>query len=114
VFENSLLRRIFGPKREDKTGEWRKLYNELTVLYCSPNIVQVIKSKIISWSGHVARMGKGRCVYRVLVGKSEGKRPPGRPGIDGRIMLRWIFVKWDVGLWTGLSWLRIETGGEYL
>jgi hypothetical protein len=58
--------------------------------------------------------GEGRGVYTVLVGKSEGKRPLGDPGVDGRIILRWIFRKWDAGLWTGLSWLRIETGGGHL
>jgi hypothetical protein len=58
--------------------------------------------------------GEGRGVYRVLVGKPEGKRPLGDPGVDGRIILRWIIRKWDVGLWTGLSWRRIETGGGHL
>jgi hypothetical protein len=58
--------------------------------------------------------GEGTGLYRVLVGKPEGKRPRGDPGIDGRIMLRWIFRKWELGLWTGLSWLRIETGGGHL
>jgi hypothetical protein len=59
-------------------------------------------------------MGKRRGVYRVLVGKPEGKRPPGRPRLDGRIILRWIFRKWYVGIWTGSSWLRIGTGGGHL
>jgi hypothetical protein len=59
-------------------------------------------------------MGEGIGVYRVLVGKLEGKRPIGDPGVDGRIILRWIFRKWDVGVWTGLSWLRTETGGGHL
>jgi len=73
-------RRIFGPKRDDVTGEWRKLHNEeLNDLYCSPNIVQVIKSRRLRRAGHVARMVEGRGVYRVLVGKPEGKRPVGRP-----------------------------------
>jgi hypothetical protein len=77
VFENRLLR-IFGPKREED-GSWRKLYNdELHNLYFSPNIVSVIKSKM-RWAGHVARMGEGRGVYRVLVGRPESKRPLGRP-----------------------------------
>jgi hypothetical protein len=73
------LRRIFGPKREED-GSWRKLHNdELHSLYSSPNIVRVIKSRRTRWAGHVARMGEGRGVYRVLVGKLEGKRPLGRP-----------------------------------
>ena len=79
VFENRVLRRIFGPKLDEITGEWRKLHNEeLSDLYSSPNIVRVIKSRRMSWAGHVARMVESRGVYRVLVGKSEGKRPLGR------------------------------------
>ena len=80
VFENKVLRRIFGPRRDEVTGEWRRLQNEeLNDLYSSPNIVRVIKSRRIRWAGHVARMGEERGVYRVLVGKPEGKRPLGRP-----------------------------------
>jgi hypothetical protein len=79
VFENRVLRRIFGPKREE-VGSWRKLHNdELHSLYSSPNIVRVIKSRRMRWAGHVARMGEGRGAYRVLVEKPEGKRPLGRP-----------------------------------
>jgi hypothetical protein len=74
-----MLRRIFGPKRNEVTGEWRKLHNEeLHDLYSSPSIVRVIKSRRIGWAGHVARMGEERGVYRVVVGKPEGKRPLGR------------------------------------
>jgi hypothetical protein len=74
-----VLRRIFGPKREED-GSWRKLHNdEIHSLYSSPNIVRVIKLRRIRWAGHVARMGEGRGVYRVLVGKPEGKRPLVRP-----------------------------------
>jgi len=72
VFENRVLRRIFGPKRDEVTGEWRKLRNDgLNDLYCSPNIVRVINSRRMRWAGHVARMGEGRGVYRVLVGKPD-------------------------------------------
>jgi hypothetical protein len=79
VFENRVLRRIFGPKREED-GSWRKLHNdELHSLYSSSNIVEVIKSRRMRWTAHVARMGEGRGVYRVLVGRPEGKRPLGRP-----------------------------------
>ena len=79
VFENRGLRRIFGPKRAEVTGEWRKIYNEeLNDLYCSPNIVRVIKSRRMKWAGQVSLMGEGRGIYRVLVGKPEGKRPLGR------------------------------------
>jgi hypothetical protein len=80
VFENRVLRRIFGPKRDEVTGKWRKLHiEELHNLYSSPNIIRQIKSRRMRWAGHVARMGEERNVYRVLVGKSEGKRPLGRP-----------------------------------
>jgi len=80
VFENRVLRRIFGLKREEVTGQWRKLHSEeLNVLYSSPNIFRVIKSKRMGWAGHVARMGDRRVVYRVLVGKFEGREPLGRP-----------------------------------
>jgi len=79
VFENMLLRRIFGPRVDKVTGEWRRLLNEeLNNLY-SPYFVQVIKSRRMRWAGHVARMGEERGMYRVLVGKPEGKRPSGRP-----------------------------------
>ena len=71
MFENRVLRRIFGPKKDEVTGEWRKLHNEeLNDLYCSPNIVRVIKSKRMRWAGHVARMGERRGVYRVLMGET--------------------------------------------
>jgi len=74
------LRRIFGPKRDEVIGEWRKVHSEeLNDQYCSPIIVRVIKSRRMRWAGNVARMGERRGVYRVLVGKSEGKRPLGRP-----------------------------------
>ena len=80
VFENMVLRRIFGPRRNEVTGEWWRLHNEeLNDLYSSPNIVRVIKSKRMRWAGHVARMGEERGVYRVLVGKPEGKRTLRRP-----------------------------------
>ena len=79
MFENRVLR-IFGLKGDEVTGEWRKLHNEeLNDLYCSPNIVRVIKLKIMKWAGHVEHIGGKRGVYSVLVGKAEGKRPLGRP-----------------------------------
>ena len=80
VFENMVLRRIFGLRRDEVTGEWMRLHNEeLNDLYSSPNIVRVIKSRRMRWAGHVARMGEERGVYRVLVRKPEGRRPLGRP-----------------------------------
>jgi hypothetical protein len=80
VFENRVLRRIFGPKRDDVTGDWRKLHNEeLHNLYSSPNIIRMMKSRSMRWAGHVPRMGETRNVYMILVGKPEGKRALGRP-----------------------------------
>jgi len=80
VFENKVLRRIFGPRRDEVTGDWRRLHNEeLNYLYSSPNIMRVIKSRRMRWAGHVAHMSEKRGVYRVLVGKLEGRRPLGRP-----------------------------------
>ena len=79
MFENRVLRRVFGSKRDEVTGEWRKLYNEeLRDLYSLPNIVRVVKSRRMRWAGHETLMGEGRGVHRVLVGKPEGKRPLGR------------------------------------
>ena len=81
VFETRVLRRVFGPKRDEVTGEWRKLHNkELNDLYSLPNIVRVVKSRRMRWAGHVACMGEDRVVHRVLVGKPEGKRPLRKPG----------------------------------
>jgi hypothetical protein len=80
VFENGALRGILGPKRDEVTGEWRQLHSgELHNLYSSPDIIRQIKSRGMRWAGHVARMGEGRNVYRILVGKPEGKRPLERP-----------------------------------
>ena len=84
---------------------------ELNDLYSSPNIVRVIKSRRMRWAGHVARMGEER---GVLVGKPEGKRPLGDLGVVGWIILGWISRRWDVGIWTGLGWPRIGTGGGRL
>jgi hypothetical protein len=107
LFENKVLRRTFGPKKE-KHGSWKKLYNdELYNLYSSPNIM-VIKSRSMRWAGHVARMGEGRGVYRVLIGRPEGKRPLGRP------RRRWIDnIKMDlreIGI-DGENWIRLAQDG---
>ena len=108
-----VLRRVFGPKRDEVTGEWRKLHNEeFRDLYSLPNIVRVVKSKRMRLVGHVAHMGEGRGVHRILVGKPEGKNHWGDLDIDGKI-LRWIFGKWE-GVETGWSWLRIGTDGGHL
>jgi hypothetical protein len=85
VFENRVLRRIFGPKRDGVMGGWRKLHNEeLHDLFSSPSIIRIIKSRRMRWAGHVARIGEKRNVYRLWVGKSDGKSPLGRP------RCRWI------------------------
>jgi hypothetical protein len=100
----TVLRRIYGPKREED-GSWRKLHNdELHDLSSSPNIVRVIKSRKMRWAGHVARMGEGRGAYRVLVGRPEGKRPLGRP------RCRWEDnIKMDLGEIgiDGVNWIRL-------
>jgi hypothetical protein len=107
VFENRVLKRIFGSKRDDVTVECRKLYNEeLNDLYCSPNIVQVIKSRRMRWAGHVARIGKRRGVYRVLVGKSEGKRSHWRPRRRWEDNIKMDLQEVGCGAWTGSMWLR--------
>ena len=110
VFENSVLRRVFGHKWDKVMGEWRKLHNELNILYCSPNIVWVIKLRRTRWAGHVAGVEERSGAYRVWWGNLRGKDHFEDPGIDGRIILRWIFRKWDMGIRTGSSWLRIGTG----
>jgi hypothetical protein len=104
VFENRVLRRVFGSRRDEVTGEWGKLHNkELNDLYSSPNIVWVIKSRRMRLAGHVAHLGERRVLYRVLVGKPEERDRLEEPGIDGKIILRRILRKWDVGIWTGSS-----------
>jgi hypothetical protein len=104
-----------GSKRDEVTGEWRQLHNEeLHDLYFSPNIVRVMKSSTLRWAGHVARLGEERDVCRDLVGKSDGKEPLGRPRHRWEDNIRMDLRKWDVGVWTGLGWLRIEAGGGNL
>jgi hypothetical protein len=105
VFENGVLRRIFGPKRDEVMGGWGKLHNEeLHDLYCSPSISRIIKSRRMRWAGHVARMGEKRNVYRLLVGMPERKRPLGRP------RRRWIdnikMHPLEIGL-SGVDWIGL-------
>jgi hypothetical protein len=96
VLENRMLRRIFGPKRDEITGEWSKLHIvELYDPYSSLNIIWVRKSRRMGWAGHVAHMGACRGTCRVLVGRYEEKRSLGRLGKDGRTILQCIFKKWD-------------------
>ena len=107
--------RIFWPKRDKVTEEWRKLHNEeLNDPYCSPNIARVIKSRRMRWAGHEARMGEGRGVYRVLVGKPEGKRPLGRPRHRWEDNIKMDLQDMEMGLRNVTSWLRIGTGGGHL
>ena len=104
VYENIVLRRIFGLRRDEVTGEWRRLHNEeLNDLYLSPNIVLVIKSRRMRWAGHVARMGEERgCIGSWWGNRREGVHW-GELGVDGWIILEWISRRWDVGIWNGLG-----------
>jgi hypothetical protein len=114
VFENRVLRGIFGPKRDEATGEWRRLRNEeLNYLYSSPDIIRVIKSRRMRWAGHVARIGKTQMHTGFWWGDLREGDHLGDPGLDGRIILKRIFKKWN-GAWTGFSLLRIGTGGGLL
>jgi hypothetical protein len=109
VFENRVRRRIFGPKRDKVTGEWRKLHDEeLNNLYSTPDIIRQIKSRRMRWAGHVARMGEERDAYKVVMGKPEGKRPLGRPRYRGEDGIRTDLTE------IGSSWLRIGAGGGLL
>jgi hypothetical protein len=105
VFENRVLRRIFGPKRDEVAGEWRELHNEeLRDLYFSPSIIRITKSRRMRWAGHVAQMGEKKNVYRLLVGKPERKRPLGRP------RRRWVDnIRTDLGEigWGDVDWISL-------
>ena len=106
VFENMLLRGIFGPRRDEVTGEWKRLLNEeLNDLYSSPNIVRVIKSRRMRWAGHVARMDEERGVYRILMGKPEGRRPLGKPRRKWVDNIRMVLQEVGCGYvdWIGLA-----------
>jgi hypothetical protein len=105
VFENRVLRRIFGPNRDEVTWEWRRLHNEeLNDLYSSPNIIWVIKWRRMRWTGHVARMEEKRGAYRILVGRHEGRRPLGRP------RRRWEdIIKRDLQeVGWGMDWIELD------
>jgi len=113
VFENRVLRRVFGPKRDEVTGEWRKLHNEeLSDLYSLPNTLRVVKLRRMGWAGHVARMVEGCTGF--WWGNLRERDRWGDPDADGKIILRWIFRKWEGVVRTGRSWLRIGTGGGHL
>jgi hypothetical protein len=114
VFENRMLRRLFGHKRDDIMGEWQKLHiGELHNLYSSSDIISQIKSRRMRWTVHVACVVEGRKVYRVLVGKPEGKRRLGRLRHRWEDGIRMDFREIDWGMWNGFTWLRIGTGGGF-
>jgi len=99
VFENMVLRGIFGPRRDEVTGEWRRLHDaELNDLYTSSNIVRVIKSRRMRWAGHVARMGEERGCIGSWCGNRREREHWGDLGVDGWIILGWISSSWDVGM----------------
>ena len=110
-----VLRGISGSKRDEVTGEWREIHiEELNDLYCLPNIFRVIKSRKMRWAGHVARQVQSRGVYRVLMGKPEGKRPLGRHRRRWEDNIKMALQEVGWRLWTGSIWLRIGTGGGLL
>jgi len=111
VFENRVLRRIFGPKRDEVTWEWRKLELDM---YSSPNTIWAIKSSRTRWAGHVAHMGERTGAYRVLVGRPEGKSPLGRPGHRWEDNIKMDLQKVGWGVQTGLIWLQTGAGGGHL
>jgi hypothetical protein len=110
VFENRVLRRMFGPKRDEVTGEWRRLHNnELYALHSSPNIIWAIKSRRLKWACHIALMGVSRYTYRVLVGKPEERRPLGRTRHRWEDNIKMDLRDVECGVRAGSIWLRIDT-----
>jgi hypothetical protein len=115
VFENRVLRSIFGCKSGEVMGEWRRLHSgELHNLYSSPDIIRQIKSGRMRWAGHMAYMGQGRNVQRVLVGKPEGKRSFGRPKCRSENGIKVDLRETGWGVWSGFTWLRIGILGGLL
>jgi hypothetical protein len=114
MFENRVLRRIFGSRRNGRQ-ENRENYimRSLMIFYSSLNIFRVMETKRMRWVGHVARMGRGEACTGFCWGNMKERAHLGDPGVDRRIIVRWIFRMWDVGVWTGSSRLRIETGELY-
>jgi hypothetical protein len=114
-FENRVLRRIFGSKRGEVMGEWRKMRSgELHNLYSSPDIIRQMKSRRVRWAGHVACVGEGRNMYRVLMGMPEGKRPLERPRHRWEDVIKMDLRETGWGVWSGFTWLRIGIIGGLL
>jgi hypothetical protein len=112
VFENRVLRRMFGPKRGGVTGEWRKVHKgELRNLYSSPDIIRQIKARRMRWAGHMASTGEGRKVYKVLVAKPEGKKPLERPRRRWKDRIRMDIREIGWEMWSGFVWLILGIGG---
>jgi hypothetical protein len=110
VFENRVLRRISGPKKDEVTGEWRNFYNEeLHILYSSPNIIRQIETRRMRWAGHVARMGEERNVYGVLMENPEGKTPLGKPRRRWEDGIRMDL--WEIG-WGSVDWIQLAQDSE--
>jgi hypothetical protein len=105
---------MYGPKRDEVTGEWRRLHNEKRYDLYSPNIIRVVKSRRMRGVGHVARMGERKYAYGIFVGSLKEGDHLEDPGVDGTILLNWIFKRCDEAAWTGFIWLRIGTGGGLL
>jgi hypothetical protein len=113
VFENRVLRRIFGPERDEVMGEWRKLHSgELHILYSSRDIMRQITSRRMRWAGHVACMGEGSKVYRVLEGKPKERDHVEDQGVYGSMGLEWILWILTAEVWIGFTWLRIGNSGK--
>ena len=115
VFENRVLRKIFGPKRDGVTGEWRKLHSEeLLNVYYSPHIIRVTKSIRRGWARGVTRMGDRKCLYRFLLGRPEGRKPFGRPKHRWEDNIKMDLRELGWGGWIQFFWLMTEIGGERL
>jgi hypothetical protein len=115
MFENSVLGKVFGLKRDEVTGEWRKLHDlGLSNLYSFPNIVRVVKSGRMGWAGHVARMGRGELCTGFWWGNLRERDPWGEPNVDKSVILKWIFRKREGVVRNGWSSLRIGIGGGHL
>jgi hypothetical protein len=115
VFENRVLRRIFEPKRDKVTEGWRKLRNkELHSLYSSSDIIRMVKSRRMRWAGHAVHMGQMKNAYKIMVGKSKGKRPLKRPRCRWEDNIKMNIKEIGLRAWIGFMWLRIGTGSGFL